>query len=233
MPRVSIKDLDSTEKGVGADMMLYFNSTFIRVSKDGGKPEWAQYQGSTGAGHLFRLEENSPFPVPYGDPKTFVEWVFPTGWFNTAKSAVFCERVPKRQYLKGIHTGANFSISTAESIANECGMLTPLTPEDVETLEAVKVKLNINTKFIKELFEKSVYPSVEEAYVAIKSKKAFSRALNPELALMPHPASKDLVIFCDDIPIAEMVTKNKVQMMLPSFKPECSAFFTEKGISVV
>lgn len=95
MPRISIADLDKTEKGPGSDMGLYFNSTYVRI-KNGSKPsQWAKYLGYKQNGHNFQVEggEVQVFPI-HSD--VLIEWGFPTGWYNTNHSAVFAERVPKR-----------------------------------------------------------------------------------------------------------------------------------------
>lgn len=238
MPRIQIKELDSTEKGPGADMNLYFLGTMVKVSPDGEHdPVWMKYHGPHKAegGHQFEQADRKFISVPFKHPSAYIEWQMPTGWFNYKKSALFCERIPKRQYLKGLSKNANFRMLTAEQICQEMGLFVTT---DMELSAALKFVVHVsnvmfNIASIDEIFSKPIYPSFEDAYILLKSKKVFSRALTPELSLVPHPSTKDFVVLCHNIPVAELLTKNKLKMFLPEFKPECLAYFQKEGVSVV
>lgn len=241
MPKVLIHELDSTEKGTGSDMCLYFNTCYLKVAVGGINPQWASYHGCNNGDHHFKVGKGSGenLLVPHGDKKTYVEWYYPTGWFNVKKTAIFCERLPKRQWHRGIKPGSNWSCTSAESIAKDAHLLTPADPTDKsaqEVLDSIKSEGKLaayNSGFFTEIFESPVFTTVEEAYIAVKSKKAFCRALSKSWALIPHPHTKDLLIFLHDFPVAEMMTKTKVHALEAPFKPECQAFFLEKGITVV
>lgn len=237
MPRILIKDLDSTEKGMGSDMNLYFNGTIVKVSKDGKTSEWVKFNGFTNEGHYFVNSKGDTYHINSGEhPNAYIEWMFPTGWFNTKKSAIYFERIPKRQYLKGIQNNGNFRMTTAESIAKECGLLKASkdsTPEMQEILSCIseEAKVHFNVELLKSALEG--YPTYEDAYILMKSRKVFSRALSADLSLLPHPKTKDFVVMCHDFPVAELLTKNKVQMLVSEFKPECLSYFQHQGVSVV
>jgi hypothetical protein len=231
MPRVYIKDLDATTKGPGSDMGLYFNGTFLKVSKDGKEEAvWAMY-GNSGGFHSFTLEDKKKMTIPHLDPNAYIEWEFPTGWFNTKKSSVFCSRLPKRQNHKGINHGVNYRMLEAAQLAKKMGILVG---EQKDVLSAVVTEGIISESFTETIsIFKTPYPSLPEAYVSLRTKKAFSRALSNEIILMPHPQSKDFLVFVDTTPVGELVTKNKVKLVLEEFRPECAPFFQSIGVTVV
>lgn len=238
MPRILIRDLDSTEKGVGADMLLYFSGNFIKVSVDGEKPPiWAKYGGcNSSKGHTFTGAKETFYVVPK-DPKAYIEWFCPSGWYNTKKSSVYCERIPKRQYYKGISNGHSIKFSSAESLAKEFGFFNTKDPETLEIMKELTVFSKVPTTVgeMESMFGDSSqhYPSLEESYVLLRAKKMFARALSSTLAIVPHPQTKDFIVFCNDVPVAELVTKNKVKVVVPEFKHECLDYFTKEGVSVV
>lgn len=237
MPKLKISELDQTEKGTGADMSLYFNGTYVRVSRDGvEKAEWSKYSGMhPSKGHVF-ARPSETFYVPVGHPKAYVEWIYPTGWFNTPKSAVFCQRVPRRQYSKGLSSSGNFRVTTAESLAKEYGFLKTDDPKLSELMGflVLDAKVHMSVEFINSIFDGfPIYPGLEECYLLLKSKKVFSRALSPDFSLVPHPQTKDFLVFYDDMPVAEMLTKNKIKVVVPDFKTECLEYFHKEGITVV
>lgn len=240
MPRVTIKELDSTEKGLGSDMNLYFNHSFCLLSLDGLKKEWVKYLGAKGDGHWFSNLEGS-FCIPHMHPKAFIEWVYPTGWFNYKTTAVYCERIPKRQYTKGL-SHHNFSMSSAESVAQEAGLLsvTIPKPEDkvgMETLTLTKYlmmrKASLSLEDIVNTFENPKYESYGDSYDMMRGKKCFSRALSKDFSLVPSTVNKNFLIFCHDIPVGELVHKNKLKVTFPPLKPECLSFFSKQGVTVI
>ena len=238
MPRILIKELDSTEKGPGSDMNLYFHGCIVKVSTDGVKdPVWMKYHGphTSEGGHAFEQVDKKVIYVPLMHPKAYIEWFFPTGWFNTKKSSLFCERIPKRQYLKGLHTQANFRVASAEKLCHDLGFMSSKDESLGKALQQVlhEGKTVFNLGLVDSTFNKPVYPPFEDAYILLKSKKVFSRALTPDLSVVPHPSTKDFVVLCHDVPVAELLTKNKLKVFLPEFKPECLAYFQKEGVSVI
>jgi hypothetical protein len=232
MPRISIKDLDATEKGIGSDMNLYFNHTFLRLVQPNKEPRWVRYHGFNGDGHDFQFSDGHHEIVPTRS-SVVLDWWYPTGWFNMKKSAAYFERLPKRQYQKGLSFGQNIQMRSAEAIAKELGMLHKNSLDTEMEYIMMEGKYTISLDLLESIFQNPVYPSLEESYVAIKSKKAFCRALNKDLLLIPSPTNSDCLVLCHQVPIAQMVTKSKVQVMLQEFKPECSAYFQKQGVSVV
>jgi hypothetical protein len=178
------------------------------------------------------MEDGKYVFVKSSNEKATVEWHFPTGWYNTKKSAIFCMRMPKRQYLKGISANHNMEFLPAESMVKDYVVTTNA---NIQALLQVlgKVASITNPATMKATFDNPTYFGFEESYIVMKEKKAFARALSPDFALLPHPSSKDFTIFCHDLAVAEVVTKNKIKMLLPHFKSECFDFFQKEGISVV
>ena len=79
----------------------------------------------------------------------------------------------------------------------------------------------------------SVYFSLSEAFVALKKKKAFARALSPNFVLAPHPQTKDFLIFYNKIPVAELVSKTNIKILVKEFRNDCCEFFNIEGIKIV
>lgn len=215
-------------------MKLYFNHNYVKVAADGkSKSVWALYQGFDGVNHIFKMSDGKPMSIAQQHPSATVEWKIPTGWFNTKKSSVFSERMPKRQYYKGISAGHNVQFTTAECMAKECVKVKDEKALGLLSSLSSSKSFILNPTTVGEIFEGGGYYGFEAAYMEMKAKKVFARALSEDFAMLPHPTSKDFLIFCHDVPVAEVVTKSKIKTLIPNFKPECSQFFQKEGIAVV
>lgn len=237
MPKVKIADLDYTEKGPGSDMMLYFNHCIVRLAVNStATPQWAKYNGYGPKGHMFTVA-GAQVIVAASAPGAYIEWTYPRGWYNTQKSAVFCQRIPRRQYQKAFSAG-NFRVTSAEDIAKDVGMFNTKDEKILSMIGCVhlegKIGHQLSVDFVSKTFNPFVgFPSLEEAYVQMKSRKVFSRALSSILSLFPHPKTNDFIVFCNDMPVGELLTKNKFKLIVPEFKPECYDYFQKENVTVV
>ena len=239
MPRIKIKDLDSTEKGFGSDMHTYFKNTWVKVSIDGKvRPVWAKYIGTElkNEEHAFKIDKKI-ISIHVESPEyqdAFVEWGYPTGWFNSKKSAIYVQRVPKRQQYKGLYDGYNIQILPCEYIACERGLFETSTEEMNGLVYAIKQEGTIpwSAEFLEWTLDTKQYVTFDQAMTILKAKKVFSKALSNGIAVCLHPAAKGALVFCQNVPVGE-TQGTKIKLFSPDFEPEISTFFKKEHILVL
>lgn len=216
------------------DLRLYFGGTLVRVHEGNKAPRWLSFQEAKSGGLYFNSDSQpGQLLVMKRCPEVLLEQCFPIGFFNTKDSVVFGYRIPVRESRKGINRG-NYNLQTIESILNQNGLFKVDSMVLKAQLQALSQKrVAFSTELFELLFEKSKYYTISEAYVAIKGKKAFSRALSPNFALVPHPHNKDFLVLRHEYPVAELVSKNKIKILMEEFRQECLNFFPNQGATVI
>ncbi len=93
---------------------------------------------------------------------------------------------------------------------------------------------DITPKVANAVFETPYYPVWGLALAQLRAKKAFARALTPELMMMPHPASReDFLLFFNDMPVGEVVSKSKLRVLVPQLQEELEAYFLPLNIQTI
>jgi hypothetical protein len=213
------------------DLNLYFSSTQVRVHEENKPPRWLQFLTAKNGGVYF--SDGKDDVVIKRSPDLVLEQRFPVGFFNTKDSVLYGYRIPARNVTKGINSH-NYRLLTIENILKDNGFFSV----DSEALKAILLRLTqkrviYTPDLFESIFENPKYFKISEAYVAIKGRKAFSRALSPNFALVPHPHNKDFLIFRHERPVAELVSKNKIKILMEEFRQECLEFFPTQGATIV
>jgi hypothetical protein len=206
------------------DFMMYFRNNLIRLVGPDGKAEWVRYDGADGPRQQFRRarEDSSIFLL---DKTTFkkykVDVRFPFGFFNTKTSVVLCERIGQRQNNKGLMDGVNFSASPMETIVYKAVKGEEMDMKIAYGIQWAVKQFSLTPSLANFMFEESRYVPLTEAMIQIRSRKAFARALSPSLALVPHHQCKDFMVFYHDLPVAELLSKDKkVKVLVKDFHDE-------------
>lgn len=215
------------------DLKLYFGGTQVRVHEVDKPPRWLEFQDAKSGGLFFTEGQGKPVVIARR-PEVLLEQVFPVGFFNSKESVLFGYRIPVRQVTKGIHRN-NYCLEGIETILKERGLFAVESATFKVVLQSLSNKRAVpySSELFNSLFEKPKYFKVSEAYVAIKGKKAFARALSPNFALVPHPHNKDFLVFRHEHPVAELVSKNKIKILMEEFRQECLGFFPQQGATVI
>jgi hypothetical protein len=213
------------------DLSLYFASTQVRVHENNKPPRWLQFLAAKNGGLYF--SDGKDDVVMKREAGVVLEQRFPVGFFNTKDSVLYGYRVPARNVTKGIN-GHNYKLLRIESILKDNGFFAVDSQPLKEILQYLTLKKVLYTPdLFGSIFENPKYFKISEAYVAIKGRKAFSRALSPNFALVPHPHNKDFLIFRHERPVAELVSKNKIKILIEEFRQECLEFFPTQGATIV
>ena len=213
-----------------ADFNLYFGGCYVRVHEEGKAPRWLCFDGIKGNGMYFDGGN-----VCIGrSAKVLLEERFPVGFYNTKDSVLYGHRMPIRQVTKGL-ARSNYSLRPVEKLVKDLGVMKDASSKLSLAFTSMdsKARVTWSSAMFNGVFENPRYFSLSEAYVAMKKKAAFARALSPEFALVPHPHIKDFMILRHELPVAELVSKNKVRILMEEFRQECMDFFPDRGAMVV
>jgi hypothetical protein len=213
------------------DLNLYFSSTQVRVHEEEKPPRWLQFLTAKNGGVYFT--DGKDDVVIKRSPSLILEQRFPVGFFNTKDSVLYGYRIPSRNVTKGINSH-NYKLLGIEHILKDNGVFSVDTASlDAALQHLTKKRVIYAPDLFDSIFESPKYFKISEAYVAIKGRKAFSRALSPNFALVPHPHNKDFLIFRHERPVAELVSKNKIKILMEEFRQECLEFFPTQGATVI
>lgn len=208
------------------DLSLYFENTIVRVHENGKPPRWMSFVEGGKEGITF---SECGKKISFKKDDILLEQIFPVGLFNTKTTVLFGERTGARQVTKGICKN-NYSLLSMEKILSNSGMFKSTNASLTLALHTVSSQARsfYSSEIFNLIFEKPRYFSLEEAFAAIRTRTVFSRALSSEFALVPHPYSKDFLIFRNDIPVAELVSKKKIKIIVEEFRQECFDFFVNE-----
>lgn len=218
------------------DMTKYFHNTLVRVVDPTGGAKWFVYEGLASQGHQFRASEKKKtglFYIPPQDLKNFkVDVCFPVGYFNTKRSAVWCQREGIRGPSKGLSAGNNYEVTSVETLLSRA--LKNLSDEQCVGLSISAKESKLTPELAQFMFEDRVYFPILESVIDIRKGKMFARALSENIAIAPHHACKDLLVLFQDYPVAEFFSKTrKIKMLMPEYEEEIVSFFTPQGIAIL
>lgn len=234
-----------------SDFELYFKGSFFKLIPPESNGEWVYYEGQENipGSWVFRRKLGNPprrpspakpetFPKDFflllsktQWKKSFVDVVFPVGFFNTRTSVVWCDRTGSRQNFKGLKLGHSWSMESMERIVKN----TFSGPENeaARSLLSSHCTVSLTPDFLSSTVEAPKYPSLQDALIQVRSRKTFSRALSPHFAVTPHHANKDYLLFFFDTPVAEIYSReNKVKTLVEAFRQEITSLLEPQGAKV-
>lgn len=216
---------------------MYFKNCLVRLISPEGKGQWVWCDGQVPKkGYQFRTanEVSSAFYVNKVEFKKWkIETRFPVGFFNTKQSVVFGDRVGKRQNSKGLYFQQNYFLTTMEHLVSEAG-LTRGASEHVNLGLVYSGKIKICPELANFVFEQQKYVSLQEAFAQLRGKRVFARALSKDFAIVPHHELKsDYLIFLGHNPVAELLSRTKVRVVVPEFLQELANFFIPQGAEIL
>lgn len=211
-----------------ADFDLYFKKSYVHVIPPNGKPEWMLYEGWHPEGYVFSRGTRKRLVV---NAKAFEQYqfdvYFPTGFFNSKDSVVFVERRGLRQNMKGLHGTNTICLTAIETIVQD------LMSENTTLAVVLRVSPKLSVQFCNEVLESPEYPELDKAKRQIRSGRVFARALSNSLALVPHHQTGDYMIFMRWHPVAELLSRNRIRILVPDFRPELVDFFAPRGLEFI
>lgn len=229
--KIKLEDL------TGGDINLYFRNTYCRLLESGEKPQWVYVHGTGGAGIAYG---NHPIEGVKTIPSkgSYIDCVYPAGYFNAEKTVLYGERISARQNLKGLNFTHNYNLTPLMNIAKQWGITKcekePLS-KGLAYYQGASTSHKINGTFLTKLFEKATYPKVKDALKQLQEQEVYSLALSSEFALMPSSQSDAQLIFYHTLPVGELAKSMGVpfvKTLVPAYKQELRDFFEKQGLGV-
>jgi hypothetical protein len=188
---------------VWRDIQKYYQGTFVKFKEFGEK---LFYIDVVNAGEIHgKDEDENPFILYLVEEAPYtLEYVLPSrATFNYKGSAYMLQRVPARQYQRGLSTGNTRLIEIPSGKAQ-----------------------SVNFPALKAFVEKQVYPTIKDAIygkgkekvLAVSSRMSFSR---------PHQA-----LFVDCVQVATFDRARSLFKVNPLFKPELQELIAKDSWTV-